>query len=370
MAQVLKINKSVDQGLTAFLEFLLKEKKVSGVVTLKKNRGGPGISYALITRPEELDGARPLFPLMPANSGKILSRLTLRGPLKDPIAVVLKPCELRALIELVKRQQGSLENMIFISQTCPGVYPLEMSVDGDLDALASRYQDQVQSGQHIPEIRPACRSCVHFTPQNADIIVSLIAEAGLDRSCSLVLNSKKGEALADGMAGEKREQDLNSQELAHFSDHRKTARLKLFDEMGEKTKGIKGLIGLFGKCIGCHACGNACPICYCNLCFFESQPNESRPNSFRADLEKKGAARIPAGTLFYHVGRLAHMSVSCVGCGMCMDVCPVDIPVGTLFSRVGESVQKTFEYIPGSKIDEPLPVAVFKEEEFAQLGEG
>ena len=369
MAQLLKINKSVDQGLIAFLEDLLKEKKVGGVVSLKKIRGGPGISYSLITRPEELDDALPLFPLMPANSGKILSRLTLRGPLKDPVAVVLRPCELRAFIELVKRKQGSLENFVFISPTCPGVYPLEMSVDGDLEALASRYQDQVRSGPDIPEIRPACRSCVYFTPHNADIIVSLIAEEGLDRSCSLFLNTKKGEALADGMAGEKREQDLSSQELARFSEHRKAARQKLFDDMGAETKGIQGLIKLFGKCIGCHACGNACPICYCDLCFFESQPNESRPSSYQADLEKKGASRIPAGTLFYHIGRMAHMSVSCVGCGMCMDVCPVRIPVGTLFSRVGEAVQKTFEYTPGINVEEPLPVAVYKEEEFAQIGE-
>ena len=369
MAQLLKINKSVDQGLKAFLESLLKEKKVCGVITLKKNRGGQGIGYSLITRPEELNDALPLFPLMPANSGKILSRLTLRGPFTEPVAVVLKPCELRAFIELVKRKQGSLDNYFFISQTCPGVYPLEMSIDGDLNALASRYREQMRSGPSIPEIRPACRSCLHFTPHNADIIVSLIAEADLDRSCSLFLNSKKGEALADGMEGEKREQDLNSQELARYSDHRKTARQKLFDELGAEMGGITGLIKLFGKCIGCHACGNACPICYCDLCFFESQPNESRPNSYQADLEKKGAARIPAGTLFYHVGRMAHMSVSCVGCGMCMDVCPVNIPVGTIFSRVGELVQKTFEYVPGVNLEDPLPVAAYKEEEFTQVGE-
>lgn len=369
MPQLLKISKSVDQGMKAFLEFLLKKKKVCGVITLKKIGADQGIGYSLITRAEELDDALPLFPFMPTNSGKILSRLTLTGPLKEPVAAVMKPCEQRAFIELVKRKQGSLDNYVFISQTCPGVYPLETSVHSDLETLASRYWERIQSGENIPEMRSACRSCLHFTPLNADISVSLIGEKDLDKNCSLFLNSEKGEALAEGMEGERREQDLNSPALKLFYDKRKEARKKLFDEMGTEIEGIKGLINLFGKCIGCHACGYACALCYCNLCFFDSQPNELRPSYYQADLQRKGATRIPSGTLFYHLGRLAHMSVSCVGCGMCTDVCPVRIPVATIFSRVGESVQKTFEYTPGVNIEEPLPFAVFKEEEFAEIGE-
>ena len=369
MPQLLKISKSVDEGLRTFLEFLLKEKKVSGVITLKKIQADQGIGYSLITRPDDLNEALPLFPLMPANGGKILSRLTLRGPLTEPLAVVMKPCELRALIELVKRKQGSLDNFVFISQTCPGVYPLEMSLNGGLKGLDSKYWPQAQTGGNIPETRPACRSCLHFTPSNADIIVSLVAEKDLDRSCSLFLNSKKGEALAAGIEGERREQALDSPEIRLLYDQRKEERKKLFDETGTEKEGIKGLIGLFGKCIGCHACGNACPLCYCDLCFFDSQPNESRPFSYLVDLQRKGATRIPAGTVFYHLGRLAHMSVSCVGCGMCTDVCPVSIPVSTIFSRVGESVQQTFAYMPGINTEEALPFAVYKEEEFQEIGE-
>lgn len=63
------------------------------------------------------------------------------------------------------------------------------------------------------------------------------------------------------------------------------------------------------------------------------------------------------------------MSVSCIGCGMCTDVCPVDIPVSTIFSRVGESVQKIFDYRPGMDVEEVLPFAVYKEEEFQEIGE-
>ena len=139
--------------------------------------------------------------------------------------------------------------------------------------------------------------------------------------------------------------------------------------METETKGIEGIIKFFGKCIGCHGCGSVCPLCYCDLCFFDSQQNESLPVAYESEMERKGGTRVPAGTIFYHLGRLAHMSVSCTGCGMCADVCPVNIPVSTLFSKVGESVQKAFAYSPGLDVEEPVPFAIYKEEEFTEIGE-
>lgn len=369
MPKLLKITESLDQGLMTFLEFLLKENKVRGVITLKRVNANQGISYSLITRPEELKDALPLFPLMAVNGGKLLSHLTLRGSLTVPVAAVMKPCELRAFVELVKRAQGSLENFLFISQTCPGVYPLEMSVNGDLEKMLSQYWKAAQNAEIMPQIRAACKSCLYFKPQNADIVVSLIGEKDLDKNCHLFLNSKKGEEFAAGMKGETGEQALDTPELNLLQKRREEERKKLFEEIKIETQGLEGIIKLFGKCIGCHGCSYACPICYCNLCFFDSQQNESQPFAYQSDLERKGGLRIPPGTIFYHLGRLAHISISCTGCGMCADVCPVNIPVSTIFSKVGESVQKAFDYIPGMDIEKPVPFAIYKEEEFTEIGE-
>jgi hypothetical protein len=54
---------------------------------------------------------------------------------------------------------------------------------------------------------------------------------------------------------------------------------------------------------------------------------------------------------------------------MCADVCPVDIPVSTIFSLVGESVQGAFGYTPGMDVEEEIPFATYKEEEFTEVGE-
>ncbi len=368
MSKSLKIRKSVEEGIKALLEFLLKENKIRGVIALKKTNGN-GIFYSLISNPEELEEALPLFPLMPANAGKILSHLTIREPLAQPLAVVIKPCELRAFIELVKREQGSLENFLFISQTCPGVYPLETSVNGDLEKMIPQYWNVAQSAELVPESRPACKSCLNFIPNNADMIVSLIGEKDPDKSCHIFLNSKKGEEFAAGMEGERSEQELETKEIALLKNKREEERKEIFEEISIESQGIEGVIKLLGKCIGCHGCSNVCPICYCDLCFFDSLQNESQPEAYESELKRKGALRLPSGTVYYHLGRLAHMSISCVGCGMCTDVCPVNIPLSTLFSKIGESVQEAFEYTPGLDIEQPVPFATFKEEEFTEIGE-
>ena len=46
----------------------------------------------------------------------------------------------------------------------------------------------------------------------------------------------------------------------------------------------------------------------------------------------------------------------CTDCYRCTDVCPVDIPVGTVFRAVGEKAQAIFDYHPGHSLDEAAPV--------------
>ena len=76
---------------------------------------------------------------------------------------------------------------------------------------------------------------------------------------------------------------------------------------------------------------------------------------------------MPPNTVTFQMGRLAHMAISCVGCGMCSDVCPADIPVSNIFSKVGESVQKMFDYLPGRDVNESIPITTFEEQELEEM---
>ncbi len=60
---------------------------------------------------------------------------------------------------------------------------------------------------------------------------------------------------------------------------------------------------------------------------------------------------------------MSHMALSCVNSGACEDGCPMDVPVAQVFSFIGDTVQKMFDYIPGKDRNEPIPILTYKEDE-------
>jgi len=367
MTKVLRIDKSAEDALKELLRFLLEDGRVKGVLTLRKMDEHGAISYSLITNPDHIESALPLFPLMPVNLGKQLSRLTLMEPATDPIAVVLRPCELRAFVELVKRNQGSLENFLFISSTCGGVYPLEMAVAGDIEEQLARYWKAIEQGEAVPDIRPACKACTYFVPYTADITLSLLGNKEIDKKSVLLLNSDKGERFVEGISGQLSEEEPDWAAMDRIRKERETERQRLSDEVETKTLGIDDLTKTFSRCIDCHNCSKVCPICYCHVCFFDSKDSEHGSVHYETALEKNGSVSMLSDTTFYHLVRLFHISASCVGCGLCADVCPANIPLWAISLKVGDSVQKAFDYLPGKDMEEGLPITAYTPEGFAEV---
>jgi len=367
MTKVLSIDKSAEDGLKELLKFLLENGKVKGVVTLRKTAADGAISYSLITNPDDIESTVPFFPLMPVNLGKQLSRLTLVEAASEPIAVVLRPCELRALVELMKRTQGSIDNIIFISSTCGGVYPLEMAVEGNIGEHLPQYWKAVEQGELVPNTRLACQACEYFVPYTADITVSLLGNKGIDKETTLFLNTEKGQGIVEGIAAKVTEGELDTAAIEQIRNKRRAEKEKLSDEVELKNLGIDEITKTFSRCIGCRNCSAVCPACYCHVCFFQTETSQHERAYYEREIEKKGCMTMLPDTIFYHLVRLFHVSMSCTACGQCADVCPANIPLWAVSLKMSEAVQKAFDYLPGKDVEEGLPITTFVPEEFAGI---
>ena len=364
MSKVFTIDKGTEDGLKELLRFLLDSGKVKGVLSLRRNGKDDSVSYSVITRSADIESAVPLFPLMPINLAKQLSLLTLSEAATEPIAVVFKPCELRGFVELVKRTQANPDNILFISSTCPGVYPLNTAVEGDIEQYLPKYWKAAGQGD-VPDVRPACEACEYFVPYTADITVSVLGNKGIDKETTLFLNTEKAEAIVDGMSGRLGEGQMDAAIIERVRSSRKTEKEKLSNEVELKNLGIDELTKTFSRCIGCRNCSKACPACYCHMCFFETGTAEHDTLYYEKELEKTGCVNMLSDTTFYHLVRLFHVGASCTGCGQCADVCPANIPLWAISLKVGGAVQKALDYVPGKSLEEGLPITTFAPEEFA-----
>ena len=165
----------------------------------------------------------------------------------------------------------------------------------------------------------------------------------------------------------KDEAEPETKMTAQILGHRKKEKERLLKETASLMSGLDGMVETFASCISCHGCREVCPICYCRLCEFDTDRNEYRPETYGTELQKRGGVRVPPGTIGFQIGRMLHMGISCVGCGMCSDVCPALIPVSNIFVKAGESAQKVFEYIPGRDVEEGIPLSTFEEMELSEV---
>lgn len=362
MSKILINDNPVEQALKDILKYLLKSKKVSAVFSLRKINKNGSVDYGLISDVNKLDEIAPLHPVMPVNAGQLLGSFT---PMKEPIAAVVRPCEFRAFIELAKREQGQMDNFFFITYSCGGVFQLKDNAEDKINNKLDTFWKAVKNAK-IPEgVRNSCRSCEHIAPLNSDVFISLIGED----NGKIYLNNEKAEKLLEDYQVKTKSAEFNSSVLDDLLALRSANKKEVFSKIDTKDSGLDGLIDIFGKCISCHGCNTVCPICYCTLCDFDSFNYDYNTPIMEKELIEKGALRLPPDMLFFHLGRLSHMSFSCVGCGMCSDVCPTGIPVADLFKKIGEETAEMFDFVAGRSIDETIPVMIYKEEEFPELGE-
>ena len=205
---------------------------------------------------------------------------------KPSVAVVVKPCDSRAINVLLAENRFSRDQVHVIGVVCDGIYnasPSGAATNG------SRLQTK-------------CQACVERVPVVYDTLV--------------------GEAT--GLKATQEQMSAPTLQRISNLDHMTPAERMEF------------WLSQFDRCIRCYACRQACPMCDCSTCLYER--DDSLWVGMGIGVNEKRA---------FHLGRAFHLAGRCVGCDECERVCPMNIPISLLNHKLSEEVSTHFGYHAG-----------------------
>jgi len=372
------LKKSEHGGVvTSLLKFALESKRVDAVLAIKARDGNryDGIPV-LITDPETVIETSGSLHCASPNIARFIKEY-LNGAFDMKIAVVCKPCDARGIIELVKRTQINMDNLILIGLNCTGTLPSATAkrmfheefevnpsdvIREDLEEgkLTITLKDGTEKQKDLDELeqkgygrRENCRRCDINIPIMADIACGKWGTDGKKATFIEVCSEKGSDFIEkaieaeyikvekpDSRAIESRKK-RNEEEilLARKWQEKDFASLR---EMSTEEK-FSYWLGEFSRCIKCYGCRNACPICYCKDCILEADRGIVAPGE------------IPPDVIFPMI-RSVHVMDSCVNCGQCEDVCPMDLPLARLILMLNRELGNIFKNEPGMDVNAPIPL--------------
>jgi len=364
-------------AVTSLLKFALKNKWVDAVLAVKARDGNryDGIPVLITDSEKGIETAGSLHCASP-NIARYIEEY-LDGALYLKIAVTCKPCDARAIIELAKRNQINLDNLLLIGLNCTGtlmpdkakrMIKEEFGVDPDdvvredieEGKLTITLKDGTEKVKDLEELekkeygrRENCRRCEVNIPTMADIACgkwgvidekATFIEVCSDKGSDLIEESIKAGYIKveqpDNIALETRKRKKEAAiKRAKKWQRRDLATLETMS-LNER---LNYWFGQFSQCIKCFGCRDACPICYCEDCYLE------------ADRDLVTGGEVPPDILFPMI-RVAHVMDSCVNCGQCQDACPMEIPLSRLTFMLNTELAKTFKYNPGVDVSALPPL--------------
>jgi len=289
---------AVTEAIRSEAKRILAEGIVTAVVGYSPARRKGSVQPIVIGSPDDAD--KLVFNKAAVNNLAVyLTKAKKEIPKSGRIGIVVKGCDLKALVGLMGESQLKRENLYLIGVPCSGVLASVMQPDRELseESIASK-----------------CRECDLQLPTGCDFIPS--------GEPSSPLLEKKYEA-----------------EIARLEGLTPSERWSFWKEQ-------------FSKCIKCYACRQVCPFCYCEQCLCDRnkpQMVESTPR--------------PAGNFAWHIVRAMHLAGRCAGCAECERVCPMDIPLNLLNRKMARELKELYAYEAGLEVNEKGPLSTFNEKD-------
>lgn len=273
------------------------------------------------------------------------------------IGVLAKPCDVRAMVELAKRKQINLDNLIILGEECQGkVSPKKVQkilVEENVDASkitgemveGNKYYITVEGrnkgyilGKKL-DLEESCKRCGERKPTISDISFQVIKDD--DKTKTLIhINSEKGLKIIKLSSSELNLEEVKREILDRVdrnmilsilrAERYKLKQFKNFDKISEVER-YSYFKKLTENCRKCGNCIRACPICVCVDCTVIKQRKEIEPT-------------------LYFLLRMGHMGKQCINCGNCDSACNfLDPGPSLLFHRLSE-LSKNYD-----QVNEPAP---------------
>ncbi len=363
-------------AVTALLKFALEVKMVNAVLGVKKGADIYDARPVLITDPDEvIETAGAIYGgtlLLSKFFGKYLN-----GAKDLKIAAALKGCDVMGVYEQAKRRQVNLDNVLMIGLNCGGATTPSMmrrimsevfEVDPDSVRKETMYKghlhityDGQQKDISIPKLEDAgygrrsnCRRCKMKIPRQADLACGQwgIKEEMVGKATFVEVCSQRGALLIDraleaGAIGTK----VADASCIKARKRREEATLALADKWRERDflplsrskERLKIIIEETSRCIKCYTCVEVCPALF----------NSTKPyiTGF--------PGKVPP-ELGFHLLRYAHVADSCIDCGQCEELCPMDIPNALFMHAIEADLEELYGYHAGE--DMSLPAVANTEE--------
>jgi formate dehydrogenase subunit beta len=324
-----------------FLHRIWEQARLDGMlVAASSDQPAPGAAR-LIEDAGLISGFNPFSPLMTENLARDIPKVIREQPGKR-LGVLLRPCELRALVEVAKHAPVNLENLLTIGVDCLGTLPeedyewraeqAESADDLTDEALQFARQGGILDYRH----RMACQMCAAPGAQLADLNINLL---GLPVRQQILVQARDAgtaerlhlDQITSGEASSEVVQ-MHERALVQLSERRERTLERAVKNLAEdQPHDLEALITQLEQCGECQDCMIACPICTAD--FPEREPDGHYPRK-----------------------AMARWLVSCAGCGMCEQACSAQQPLVTIFSLIREKLDEELRYSPGTSWDTPLPI--------------
>ncbi len=348
--QEIKERAELGGAVTGIWKYALEKKIVDAVFAVKKGVDLYDAVPTLVTDPKDLKNTAGSLHCGTLLMSKLVKKW-LNGAKDKKIGITVKGCDLMGLLELARRGQVNLDNLYIIGVNCGGsVSPFmarkmiteKFEVDPDVVK-----KEEIDKGQFIIEYegghkgismdeleeagygrRSNCRRCLYKVPRQADLACGnwgVIGEKAGKATFVEVCSEKGAKLLSDAIKAGTIQTEAANPKGIEIRAKVEGAMLKLGEKWRKKDfAALKGdpwgaIKKETSRCIRCYSCIENCPVCF-------TAGKDLAKASFMV-----GAGEVPPNPMF-HMRRFAHISDTCVNCGQCEELCPMDIPLA-LFSH-------------------------------------